>query len=996
LNLLNPNLSRSQVYNFRNFTVKDGVAQSQVYSLIQDSRGYIWMGTRGGGITRYDGVQFQSFTVRDGLANNYVSKIIEDSNKNLWIATNNGLSYYNGITFQTLKPGPKEKQLVILDIALDSKGQLWIASSSGLYLYANKTFTNISEQLGLKKSIINTVFVDSKSHVWFGTDRALYQLTQEGRKLSLVDFSKESRYMVNAITCIKEDKKGNLWIGTYGDGLYCFNQKSFFRIDPNHELYKQTIFDIYFDNETYWIATLNQGIKQYNLQTKSFTSLTEKEGLSNNHVRSIIQDNSGSFWFGTSGGGVCNYLGKKFTTYDKNSGLAGNFIYSIFRDSKNRLWVGNSQQGVSKLDSAGFKNYNRSTGFADIKVKAINEDIHGLLFFGTEGKGVYIYDGETFSQSSEFGRSYIRSIQKDSKGNLWFATAGHGIFKRDTIGNISNFNLAEGLPSNRITSLQIDKKNRVWFGTENLGIGYIEKDKVAKKRITSFHGLASNAIRSLVEDELGFLWVGTAGNGISSFYLYKSEIEIQTLDYQTGLKSTNIYLLTFDHENNLISGSEKGLDYVFLDKNRKVKQVKHYASGDGFTGIETCQNAVYNDADGKIWFGTINGLSMFNPANSSFNPYEPITNIVDIKLFYESIHQTIYKNQIGDWNQVPFLNLPYEQNHISFDFNAINLINSEGVRYQWKLEGFDKSWSPISKEKSILYSNLFPGDYTFFLKACNEDGVWNEEPKSIKIHIETPFWLRKDVLISAGIFVILLFVLTYKWQIKRIRKKASKEQKQLRLEKEFVELEQKALRLQMNPHFIFNAINSIQSLIGTGKEQEARYYLAKFSRLMRQILDNSRSTNITLEEEINTLENYLLIEKFCNGDRFDYSIEVDEKIEQDFIQIPPMLLQPFIENAIKHGFKFSNEQRGKIKIKFTENQNTLNCIIEDNGIGRIASETNKSSSKEPHHISTAMHVIQERLKLFEQNDNLESLEIIDLIDENKNSLGTKIIVRIPI
>jgi len=327
---------------------------------------------------------------------------------------------------------------------------------------------------------------------------------------------------------------------------------------------------------------------------------------------------------------------------------------------------------------------------------------------------------------------------------------------------------------------------------------------------------------------------------------------------------------------------------------------------------------------------------------------------------------------------------------------GINFSNPDAVKYQWKLEGLDKTWSPVTNQHSINYSNLGAGSYTFMVRACNEDGVWNKQPTVLKFHISPPFWLRwwfiaLLVLLVAG-FVLIFF----KWRENRIKATAAEGQRKLQMEKEIVELEQKALRLQMNPHFIFNALNSIQSQIGTDNDQAARYYLAKFSRLMRQILDNSRNTFITLEEEANTLENYLLIEKFCNGDRFDYKISIDENIEKDYVKIPPMLLQPFVENAIKHGLKYIDGKRGLIEVNFSEKNNVLECSVSDNGIGRKKAEELNMASKETYHKSTALLVTQERLDLFKENPELKSLEIIDLHDETGNATGTQVIVRIPI
>ena len=994
----------AQQYNFRNYTVKDGVAQSQVYSLLQDHRGYLWMGTRGGGMTRFDGITFKTFTEKDGLVNNYVHKIREDARHNLWITTNNGISHFNGIKFRNYRPEGYPSQVSVQDIAFDPKGRKWLATNFGLMLFDGEHFVNVSESLGQGTEMINCLYADKKGDIWYGSPKGLFRVSGTAKGFKLTAYGEQSRYMKNAITSVRQDASGKLWIGTYGDGVYCYDGKRFFRIDWNQELYRQTVLDIYFDRqENVWLATLGKGIIQYNTVSKSFSGLTEREGLSNNHVRSIVQDNSGSFWFGTSGGGVCNYSGKQFTNYDQSTGLGGSFIYSIFRDSKKRLWIGNSQKGLSRMDKSGVLNFSAATGFADVKVKAIHEDNEGNVYFGTDGQGMFKYDGVAFTQVEGLAQKYVRAIVKDQEGNLWIATAGNGLLKLVLDGSsprIMKFGVSDGLLANRLTSLHYDKRGRIWYGTESNGVGMIVNDEPQMVYLRMKEGLRSNAIRCFAEDRNGYLWIGTAGSGICSVPLYRGELKVSSYDQTSGLTSSNIYLLTTDIKNNLIAGSETGLDYIYLNEQRKPVSIKHYSKGDGFTGIETCQNSVFNDADGTIWFGTINGLSRYNPANLVRNESEPVTGITDVKLFYESISETPFRKFAGDWNQVSWLDLPYDKNHLSFDFMAINFSNPEGVRYRWKLVGFDKEWSPESREHSILYSNMSPGNYTFLVKACNEDGVWNKRPVRIDIRIAAPFWLQWWFIAIELIIGFGLVFLIFKWQTNRIRANSAEAQKKLQMAMEIIELEQKALRLQMNPHFIFNALNSIQSQIGTGNEQEARYYLAKFSRLMRQILDNSRNAFITLEEEVNTLENYLLVEKFCNGNRFDYIVRVDENIEQDFVKIPPMLLQPFVENAIKHGLKFmeeSAEKRGLIEVEFSEKGNILECSVKDNGIGRIKADELNKNSKETYHRSTALLVTQERLDLLQEEDEgRQSLEIIDLYDAHGNASGTKVVVRIRI
>lgn len=992
----------AQQYNFHNYSVKEGVAQSQVYSLLQDSRGYLWMGTRGGGITRFDGTSFKTFTVKDGLVNNYVFCMKEDARHNLWIGTNNGLSYYNGVVFKNYQLAGDSAQVWIQDMDMDQKGRLWLATNVGVLFLDDKGTTNVSDLLHEKKTVINTIHVDKSGTVWYGNadGYGLFSLAESGGHFALTRYEKAQGFIKNSVTCIREDQSGNLWIGTYGDGLYVYDHTRFRRIDEGLELYRQTVLAIYFDDhQNAWMATLNSGVCQYNMQGKTFTWLGEREGLSNNHVRSIIQDKSGNYWFGTSGGGVCNYFGKQFTHYDKSNGLAGNFIYSMFRDSRQRLWIGTSDKGLSVFDSAGFTSYGASNGFADVKVKAIQEDRYGTLYFGTDGQGLFTYNGSAFQPVSGLEKKYIRAIEPDKQGDLWVATAGTGLYKlRVEAGKISLLNLttADGLLHNRLTALHYDKLGNLWYGTENNGVGVVSNDRVQKRSYSVKNGLPSNSIRCFAEDQSGYLWIGTAGNGIASMALYQGDYRIQAYDYKNGLSSSNIYLLTCDAKNNVFAGSETGLDYLVLDKDRRPVDIRHYSKGEGFLGIETCQNAVFNDTDGTIWFGTINGLSRYNPANQVRNEHEPVTSITDARLFYQPISETTYKSSSGDWNTLSDLVLPYDQNHLTFDFLGINFSNPDAVKYKWKLEGFDRAWSPLSVQRTVTYSNLGPGDYTFLVMACNEDGVWNKQPARLSFHIDPPFWLRWWFLLGMTIILVTAVYSVFRWRISRIQAKAREEQQKLQLEKEVMELEQKALRLQMNPHFIFNALNSIQSQIGTDNEQAARYYLAKFSRLMRQILDNSRNTSITLQEEISTLENYLLIEKFCNGDRFDYDIKVDEALETDYLKIPPMLLQPFVENAIKHGLKHMNGKRGMIRVNFKEDGNFLECSVTDNGIGRKRSEELNKTSKETYHKSTALLVTQERLDLLKTETSTASLEIKDLYDEQGEACGTTVVVRIPL
>jgi ligand-binding sensor domain-containing protein len=987
-------IGHAQQYNFKNYSVKNGIAQSQVYSIIQDSRGYMWMGTFGGGINSFDGWNFETLTEKDGLGSNYVYDIKEDHGKNLWIATRAGLSLYNGKSFTNFSNGFRVRKM-----DFDQKNQLFLATDQGLVKFSDGNFIQLLDGIELSNKSIRTLCVKDENHIFFGTDKGFYQLQRESDNYELVDYGESFKVMKNTIASITSDQNGIIWIGTIGDGAYRFDGESFSRIDYHHELYRQTVHGITIDSKgLIWFST-QSGVIQYNPNNQQFSNLNQEHGLANNNVRNVCEDVNGNYWIGTSGGGVSHYLGQQFTTYTKADGLGGNFIYSVFRDSKGALWTGSSKNGVSVLSGNQWETFDATNGFENIKVKSITE-ANGRIILGTERDGIYVYDGENFEAIPEFKRMLIRSVITDKSGLAWVATLGDGIFSLSWTNNkpnIQQIDRSSGLSDDRITALHCDKWNRIWYGTESQGIGQIAKGKPSL-RIDEEDGLVSNTIRSFTEDQSGNLWIGTAGEGVCRVDLYSKKRKVRTLNSKFPLSSSNIYLLTVDAENNLIIGSEKGLDYLYMNENRVIKELVHFADEEGFAGVETCTNSVFNDKDGSIWFGTISGLNHYNGTQRVPNTVAPQVNLLDVKLYYESIRTNEDFNIEETWNNWSSINLGYDDNHITFEFLGINQIAPNKVRYKWKLDGFDEKWSPESEERSILYSNLNPGTYTFMVKARNEEGIWSD-PISFQLTIAIPYWKTWWFLIACIAAGLLVAGTVFLLILRRSKRKGIEERRKLEMENQIMELERKALRLQMNPHFIFNAFNSIQSLVGTDKEDDARYYLAKFSRLMRSILDNSGKSLITLQEEIETLENYLMIEKFCNGNRFDYTVNVDDALETSFISIPPMLIQPFVENAIKHGFKFDeseSEKRGNLLIDFSEKDNVLTCRIRDNGIGRKRSAKLQGESKETYHISTGMAVTTERLDVLKREKGTGELIINDLQDTEGNPTGTEILLHLSI
>ncbi len=1000
-----PFFSNSQQYNLRNYSVTEGLAQSQVFSMVEDANGFIWMGTRGGGISRFDGLQFKNYSSKDGLLNDYIYDLKTDKRGNLWIATNAGVSRFDGTNFKNFKLGNDSVNISVYEMTFDKDSILWLATSKDLYRIKENKVICFSCQNKIDFNVLSTVLIDHTNTLWAGDDNGLNKVifTDNGRTKGKIKTFAQMEGLKNIhVRALFERKNKEMLVATYGGGLFIFDGIKCRSFSDQLVLHDKIIHKVIEDkNGDVWMATQDNGIARWKPNDSSLVYITKNEGLCNDHTSAILQDTWGNLWFGSSGGGVSRFSGQMFMHYNEASGVIGNYTFAVLvseRDST--IWAGTSAKGVIRLKNGISTHFNEDSGFVNEKVKCIYEDRRGRIWFGTEGKGLWSKDTSGFFQISTregLSGNWIKDLSEDQFGKIWIATAGGGLSTLE-FNSRSDYKVEkvryDGVPDRINCLLRVG--DVIWYGADlNEGAGIIlvsrnsscvACDDPLGFKIVSFPELKNNTIRAIRKTK-NFIWMATAGKGILRLKYVEGKLDFKYFGTNQGLTSNNIYLLEVDKEGNLWAGSENGIDKVVLKKNGDVKSVKHYGRNEGFTGIETAQNAACVGLNGELWFGTISGLTKYNPNSVQKNNRAPKLLLTQMSLLYVSLEKTDYVSFVNTFG-IPKAEIEfyYSDNHLSFDFIGINHTNPERVTYQWKLEGFEAGWSPLSTKSDATYSNIPPGKYKFLVKACNEDGVCNEKPLEISFTILPPYWqtlwFRLTIIIGSILFItliILFFVLRSRSRNKELRAK-------LLMEKNMLQLEQKALRLQMNPHFIFHALNSIQGLIVQKDEKTARNYLSKFSKLMRSILENSREQSITLETEIATLKNYLELEKFTRGDSFDFEITCADDIDQSDILLPPMLLQPFVENAIIHGFN-GLDRRGKINIQFTIVNNQLICSVKDNGVGREKAVEQKMQ-QESEHKSTALKVTQERLDML--NSGEKSLFIVDLKDEKGDAAGTEI------
>ncbi|MEP7219751.1 MAG: two-component regulator propeller domain-containing protein, partial [Bacteroidota bacterium] len=782
---------------------------------------------------------------------------------------------------------------------------------------------------------IRSLFVDRNGNVWVGTESGI-AVYEQGKFRSYTSANGLPHASISGVT---QDPAGIYWIATYGGGILRFDGITFTSYTVRDGLSNNTVLTIAADETgTIWAGTGGGGVNR--LRDGVITVFSETEGLCNNVIVSILKDSDGDLWFGSSGGGVSRLDGERFVHFTEKQGKLGNWIYAIYQDDDGSIWFGNSFGGVTRYDGKIYTRYSEKDNFTAGKVKCIVQDRKKRLWFGTVGNGAFVYEHGIFRHLDAVDGmrgAFVNAITEDAAGDIWFACSDAGIIRYrepgigDTARRFLYLGKIAGLGWMRVYDIFSGDNNEIWAGTDGSGLLRVRDATGPSPAVTIYtthDGLSSNTIRTIARDSSGNLLFGTGGGGL----IVRDGSGFRIIRKQQGISSNNIYSLVVDRDRRIWLGTEKGIDRIMMDGGR-VSGVKHYGKAEGITGVETTQNATCLDREGNIWFGTIQGAIRYDPRQERPDSNPPKTHIKEIRLFFDDISTTHFVDSLAPWYPIPVgLILPYNQNHLSFDFVGIGQRNPEAVCYQWKMDGLEREWSPRSAEHTAVYSNLPPGSYTFTVRSYNEDGVGGA-PEEFHFTIRPPFWgtwwfTTLAVLVTTG-GIIGVFI----WRLRAVRLKGERERHDIEMRRDIVELQQKSLRLSMNPHFIFNALNSIQAFITDSNPAVARRYLSRFARLMRLILENSRETNVSLAREIDMLTSYLELERLNLNNSFEYSIEISPEIDPDELALPPMLVQPFVENAVIHGVR-RRGGGGIISIAVAEVEGLLRVSIADNGIGR--------------------------------------------------------------
>lgn len=937
---------RANATGFVHYSVGEGLPFVQVSGIAQASSGELWLGGYAG-LAAYDGVDFKHFELRERLPHSNITalKMVDDE---LYAGTTKGVFVFKNNEFHTASAFSNAREEVI---SIEKVHDKMIA------VYADKVvdISNLNSEITLldfEHRIFCSTVHDNRLFV--GTAKGLFEVTNGAARR----IEGSENYKVISLT-----GGSGLFVGT-NRGLFTMNDMGAIeKSDISNKIIGRGVYEILmFDSNTTFIAT-EFGLNRCKNGDCEYLSIdkTERSG----EINTLFKDREGNLWVGTNFG-LYKFTTNAFTNYNKNEGLPDAFIYGI-DSGPSGLWVATGKGGIAKYANNTFTRYGKRHGMLGgvyRDVLCVGDSVIAACNKGISVRTANGIENITFSGDSRI--SGVNTVFQNNDGDIVLCTkSGAGILKGRKYNPIF---YEEDLDFETWAGVQ-DENGNYWFATYEGGLWFVENGEA--RRIDNELSINGKQYLALAADYESNIWIGTF-NGVYVYSLHKDSVI--KIDERAGLNSGLIYSFLLDTDSNMWVGTNQGINRIRLPQffTKQYMNILTFGKKEGFSGVECNVNGAH--MSGKdLWFGTVDGLMRFEPGKYTTNNVPPVINIRSTKLFYSD---TLFPEGVE---------LAHNENHITFNFLGVSLSNPSQVKYSFMLEGFDQNWSPPDYLSPATYSSLPPGNYTFKVKSANSRGVWNEEPVEfsfkIKKHFSQTAWFRS---VAGGGFLTGAALL-YIFQIRRYRVKRE-------LERKLDTLKLKSLRSQMNPHFIFNSMNSIQYFINRNEKLEANRYLSKFASLMRKMLNNSREEMVVLAEDIKALKLYLELEKMRFEDKFEYEIQYDETIA-DEILIPPMIVQPFVENAIIHGFS-KIDYPGMLKINFKVEDNKFVCIVDDNGRGVNRS---KSTTSKTLHNSASTSITTERIETLTKLYNRKgTLEIKDKSNLGNGHKGTIVEISFPV
>ena len=948
--------SPGQDFSYTQYNVKDGLAGSVVYCAAEDKDGFLWFGT-GSGLSRFDGTHFRNFTTADGLPDNEIIKVFVDSRNRIWIAPfRNSICYY-----QKGRLHNQDNDLVLHQLSIagevivmteDKYGNIILVEPSAVHIITpheevkNITQTREGQNLYFQIGGLNPerqfgFFATEDGHrtVQYVIDRDSIKCLGEG----------DSCIYTNGINTSLLSPDLNIFRGK--DSLYLI-QASTKRISIGTPRDLNSLSKI--DDSLFTLNTTN-GAYLYNLRARA----TAAHLLKGQSINAAMRDSEGNLWFMSTGGGIFRIgsLGFRNIVFRDGNDQSVTAIQNINGD----LYIGTERSSLWRADLALRQIQKEKISWRAIRlgrIMTIAPTHNRSLLLGTDACLIRLDD---LSRNQSLDQYAVKTI----------------VLYKDAI-LISSSNCVE-----LRDPFSLKTTRHIWTGRSTCSCRQDSLFYIGT--ISGLYSLVAGGaphfwgdrypvfrarISAIATSADGTVWVSTWGQGIAGV---RNGGLAYWLSEKDGLTS-NICSTIFTCGNDIWVGGDKGLNRVHMEGAKF--RITSFRSSDGLSS--DIINTVYVHKD-DVYVGSDNGLTHFN-VNEMAEPSF-------CKLRITSIH-ALGRN--WDYDTTGLV-LPHHESSIRVDFVGVSYRSAGGITYKYRLKGLDDNWQ-TTRETFLSYPTLPSGRYDLEIIATNKFGV-QSVPIRVAFIVQKLLWEKAWFLCLVVVFMAGLVWAVVWLRIGQLKRKNAE---RISINNRMAELEQMSLRAQMNPHFIFNNLNSIQKYVMEKDIVGANKFITDFSRLIRLTLEITSKSRISIEEELTYLSGYLELEKARFGDIFRYEISLSPGIDKRACFIPPMVLQPYVENSIRHGLRYREDDKGVVLIRFVENGSHLVCTIEDNGVGRSQAQQFKGLSPIEYQ-SRGMTLTQRRMEMMNHGkDTSISIDVEDLETEERKPMGTRIILRFPL
>lgn len=935
----------AQKYNFQPYDLENDLGISSVSAVANSDKGFLYIGDNEK-IHLFNGKSSEILIPEFNLPFSEFKNLVEGDEGDLFLLSNNQLKIF----------GSNESLVAeSVNTFVCSASQIYFGNENGVNVFDRKN--NIIHRPDVLLQLANFQINDLlliDNNLYIASNKGLY--VYHTKEKTLDDFNLTSSFQLQEMAV---DGGRELWAYDLEGTLYAIDLQTK-KVRP---FYNEgfSITNLSIDSsERVWVGTRNKGILRYDQRDNLWKTIDQRNGLPDNRISHILIDSWGMVWIVSADNTLSKFIDREYELYNVYDGMASDEVNAIFNYEEDLIFSAGSK-GIFTFSNKSFLKVHE----LDVKSAAIYKDSSDL-WIGTNGSGLIRVsqdESTVFRKNAGLPSDWISGIVKASDGSIWIGTPSNGLAQlseRDSSSmTVNKLGIEEGLSDPYISALFASPSGPVYFGTRSGKIGVLDFGNFRELPADSIN----SEVTSICEGSYGEIYFSTSSDGLFKWANEKKGNLRNVPNYPK-----NIAAISY-RDNRLWAVNDKGI----TDGENK------FTTGEGFPSKRIVKGSMVAKGN-RNWIACKDGLLSIGELQSGHSIMKPRIHFNNVQANFKSL--VFQANGGGESVQIKYNELP-----VSFEYEGVDIHANKELQYSYILEGQDKLWSPWTKNDNPIFNNLNAGNYTFKVRVRSDDESISD-PISYDFTINGPLWKEwwffPSLALALGLFAFMIF----RNRIKAVRLKNEEEKAQLELKNRLLELEQKANQLQMNPHFIFNALNSIQATVAKEDYKDARKEISDFAILMRSILSNSKESVIALEDELQLLRKYIDIERKCRTLGFKYEINLPDELDIEEAQIPPMLIQPFIENAIIHGL--SKKDGGKLSITFSLLEESVILVqIEDDGVGY---ENSKVSSVNKKHKSVAIEVTKERLETLLNKKHFPVLEIRQKGVEG----GTLVNIKIPL